>query len=122
MAVEDGNSSESLERFYQSLSAAQRESVQSVSMNMSQAFLQAIPEARKKVVFDHFHIVQSLKDTLNTTRKGGLLLVDRQLRQTAHRSRFHWFKNRHSLSNTALVWYFKEKVRDIWKGNRVRGT
>lgn len=27
-----------------------------------------------------------------------------------------------ALSDTALVWYFKEKARDIWKGNRVRGA
>ncbi len=141
LAVEEGKSSDSLERFYQSLSATQRASVQSVSMDMSQAFqkatLQAIPEARTKIAFDHFHIAQSLTNALNTTRKGELLLVDSQLRQTVHRSRFYWLKNRHSLSasqrdqlnrlvtalsDTALVWYFKEKARDIWKGNRVRGA
>lgn len=141
LAVEDGKSSESLGRFYQRLSEQQRSEVLSVSMDMSQAFQKAtfhyVPKARNKIAFDHFHIAQSLTEALNTTRKRELLTLDSQLRQEVHRSRFHWLRNRHSLtdshrqqlntlvaalSDTALVWYFKERARDIWKGNRVRGA
>ncbi|MCM2681550.1 transposase, partial [Echinimonas agarilytica] len=59
------------------------------------------------------------------------------MRNLIHRSRYHWLRNRHHLKahhgeqlnaltghlvDTSLVWYFKEKARDIWKGNRVRGA
>ncbi|NVK43994.1 MAG: ISL3 family transposase [Oceanospirillaceae bacterium] len=141
LAVEDGKSSESLSRFYQKLSEPQRDQIQSVSMDMSPAFQKAtlhhVPSAQKKIAFDHFHIAQALTDALNATRKAELLTIDSRLRLEIHRSRFHWLRSRHSLadhhrqqlnslatalSDTALVWYFKEKARDIWKGNRVRGA
>jgi len=141
LAVEDGKSSESLARFYQRLTEQQKRNVRSVSMDMSPAYrkatLQYVPDARKKIAFDHFHIAQSLTDALSATRKAEMRTVDMHLRQEAHQSRFHWLRNRHTLtdiqreklnrltmalSDTALVWYFKEKARDIWKGNRVRGA
>jgi len=141
LAVEEGKSSNSLATYYKSLSPAQCVKVESISMDMSPAFqkatLEYIPDARSKIAFDHFHIAQSLLETLNVTRKSELLQVDHRLRKHVHQTRYHWMRNRHTLnlqqksqldalvcqlSDTALVWYFKEKARDIWKGNRVRGA
>jgi len=141
LAVKDGKSSESLSCFYRSLSEPQLKAIKSVSMDMSKAFQKStceyVPEAYKKIAFDHFHIAQSLTKALNTTRKAELVTLNHDLRQEVHRTRYHWLRNRHALdearkqqldrlvkalSDTALVWYFKEKARDIWHGNRVRGA
>lgn len=141
LAVEDGKSAESLSGFYRTLPFDQRTAIRSVSMDMGLSFQKAtreyIPDAQKKIAFDHFHIAQSLTNALNMTRKSELMALDHSLRLEVHRTRFHWLRNRHSLtethkqqlnglvaalSDTALVWYFKEKARDIWKGNRVRGA
>lgn len=141
LAVEEGKSSHSLAQYFRSLSESQRTEVESISMDMSPAFQKAtreyIPNAKRKIAFDHFHIAQSLLEALNATRKSELRQVDQNLRKYIHQTRYSWMRNRHTLEpkqksqlsalvfelpDTALVWYFKEKARDIWKGNRVRGA
>jgi len=59
------------------------------------------------------------------------------MRQEIHRSRYTWLRHRKSLEgqqiqqiralsdalkDTGLVWYLKEKARDIWQGYRVKGA
>lgn len=63
--------------------------------------------------------------------------ADQSLRHQIHRSRYVWLRQRGSLElsqvrqikqlsdtlkDTGLVWYLKEKARDIWKGYRVKGA
>ncbi|MBJ7539713.1 transposase [Marinomonas sp. C1424] len=96
-----------------------------------------MPHAEKKIAFDHFHIAQSLTDALNETRKAELLKLEQNLKKEAYQTRYYWLKNpanlkehhwkklnelKDSFVNTTLFWYFKERARSIWKGNRVRGA
>ncbi|RCU42864.1 ISL3 family transposase [Corallincola holothuriorum] len=141
LGVEDGKSAESLAAYYRKMNFSERFRIQSISMDMSPSFLKAtfehIENARNKIAFDHFHIAQNLNQALHVTRKDEVRQVDMHLRQQIHRTRYYWLRHRGSLedkqraqlneltphlSNTALVWFFKEKARDIWKGNRVRGA
>jgi transposase len=110
---------------------------QSICMDMSPAYIKAekkaLPNAYRKIAFDHFHVVKMLTEAVNRIRKDELF----RLAPSAHRTRFYWLKRRDNLSeadretvnklipamiNTVLAWYFREQARNIWHGNSVRGT
>lgn len=141
LAVEDGRSQHSLGRFYASLDETRKQAITSISMDMSPAYQKAtfdhIEKAHRKIAFDHFHVAQMLTKALDDTRKADMRRADQSLRQEIHRSRFLWLRQRKSLESrqihqmkqlsdnlkdTGLVWYLKEKARDIWKGYRVKGA
>ncbi len=141
LAVEDGRSSDSLGRFYDSLEKPRKQSIISISMDMSPAYQKAtfahIDKAHRKIAFDHFHVAQMLTRTLDATRKADMARADHSMRQEIHRSRYTWLRHRKSLEgqqiqqiralsdalkDTGLVWYLKEKARDIWQGYRVKGA
>ncbi len=141
LAVEDGRSKQSLARFYQSLDAPRRQAIKSISMDMSPAYQQStfehVERAHRKIAFDHFHIAQVLTKALDETRKNDMRRADRSLHHQIHRSRYVWLRQRGSLElsqvrqikqlsdtlkDTGLVWYLKEKARDIWRGYRVKGA
>lgn len=101
-------------------------------MDMSPACQKAtfdhIEKAHRKIAFDHFHVVQMLTRTLDATRKADMAWADRSMRQEIHRSRYTCLRHRKSLEgqqvrqirnlsdalkDTSLVWYLKEKARDI---------
>lgn len=110
-------------------------------MDMSPAYQKAtfdhIEKAHRKIAFDHFHVAQMLTRTLDATRKADMAWADRSMRQEIHRSRYTCLRHRKSLEgqqvrqirnlsdalkDTSLVWYLKEKARDIWQGYRVKGA
>lgn len=141
LAVEDGRSSDSLGRFYATLDEPRKRSILSISMDMSPAYQKAtfehIEKAHRKIAFDHFHVAQMLTKTLDATRKADMARADHSMRKEIHRSRYTWLRHRKSLKgqqiqqikylsetlkNTGLVWYLKEKARDIWRGYRVKGA
>ncbi|WGS47982.1 ISL3 family transposase (plasmid) [Burkholderia sp. JSH-S8] len=133
LAVEDGRDADSLSRYLVKLSKNQRKRIATLTMDMNPAYLKAafehLPDAKEKVAFDHFHIAQSLGEALNQTRKRELHRVDFGLRKTIHRMRYHWLRRASRLSaderaqlealsasliETAIVWSFKERARDLW--------
>jgi len=141
LAVEDGRSSDSLGRFYATLDESRKRSILSISMDMSPAYQKAtfehIEKAHRKIAFDHFHVAQMLTRTLDATRKADMARADHSMRKEIHRSRYTWLRHRKSLKeqqiqqikylsgalkDTGLVWYLKEKARDIWRGYRVKGA
>lgn len=141
LAVEDGRSSDSLGRFYATLDERRKRSITSISMDMSPAYQKAtfehIEHAHRKIAFDHFHVAQMLSRALDVTRKADMAKADRSMRKGIHQSRYTWLRHRNSLDlqqvqqmrqlsedlkDTGLVWYLKEKARDIWQGYRVKGA
>ena len=69
----DDRKKQSLKDFYASLSEAQREGINTVSMDMWPAFinatLESIPHAHSKVAFDRFHIAQHLGNAVDKVRR-----------------------------------------------------
>ncbi|MCM2681551.1 ISL3 family transposase [Echinimonas agarilytica] len=68
LAVTEGRSAQSLASFYQTMTHSEQAQVQSISMDMSPAYLKAtrehIQQAHRKISFDHFHVVQKLNEAL----------------------------------------------------------
>ena len=72
--VADDRKQESLEGFWAlGLTAAQRERLEAVAMDMWEPYVQAtraqIPEAGEKIVFDKFHIAKHLNDGVDRVRR-----------------------------------------------------
>jgi len=71
--VGEGRKRESLDAFWTSLSATQREGVEAVAMDLWEPFMQStmahVPEAAGKVVHDPFHLVQYMNEAVNEVRK-----------------------------------------------------
>lgn len=133
LAVEDGWAAESLRRYFKALGRRRCEKLQSVSMDMSGAYIKAalesLPDASEKVAFDHFHVAKALSEAVDNTRKSELHRVDYRLRRDIHRSRYDWLRRGSHLSDfarsrmqalsaslldTSMVWMLKEKAREIW--------
>lgn len=141
LAVSEGRSATSFADCLAQLPANSVSHTQSVCMDMSPAYIKAarrhIPNAERKIAFDHFHIAKLLTEAVNKIRKADLFGLAPSMRQEAHRTRFSWLKRQENLCdtdkervnklvpammNTALAWYFKELARNIWYSNRVRGA
>lgn len=136
--AEDSKKS-SLHSFYDTLTERQKASIQSVSMDMSPAYinatLEALPDARSKIAFDKFHVVQALNKAVDETRKSERLKSPREMHKGLERSRFLWLKNSSKLredeqekmasllsmaSQTAKAWELKELAVSLW-GYKTRG-
>jgi transposase len=102
LAIEDGRGADSLARYLGRLGRRQLERIATLTMDMNPAYLKAafehLPDAKQKVAFDHFHIVQSLSEAVNQTCKRELHRVDFGLRKTIHRTRYHWLRRASRLS------------------------
>jgi transposase len=113
------------------LTPAQKESVQSVSMDMWVAFQNAkqavLPNAQ--IVHDRFHIAGYLNDAVDATRKDEHKRLSRQEDKTLAKTKYLWLRSEGSLRDkhqqaldqltgleleTAKVWAFKECFRQFF--------
>jgi transposase len=71
--VAENRTTESLDKFWSSLSAEQIDSVEAVAMDMWDPYLHStlnhLPEAQKKIVFDKFHIAKHLSEAVDLVRR-----------------------------------------------------
>ena len=71
--VGEGRQQESLDAFWESLTAEQLAGVEAVAMDMWEPFVQStlshVPGAVGKIVHDPFHLVQYMNEAVNEVRK-----------------------------------------------------
>ncbi len=83
---------DSLDRFYDSRDGPLKQSIISISMDMSPPYQKAtfahIEKAQRKIAFDHFNVAQTLTRTLDATRRANMVRADRSMRQEIQRSRY----------------------------------
>jgi transposase len=131
--VSDNRTEESLAGYFAQLTPEQREAIQSVSMDMWPAYmnatLAAVPGAEDKIVFDRFHIMQHASRALDKVRRR----ENKELREDGDdrlvRSRYLWLQSKENLSDaaidrfadlrssnlkTARAWAIKESLREVW--------
>ena len=113
------------------LNQAQREAVQSVSMDMWPAFMAArektLPEA--DTVHDRFHVAAYLNNAVDMTRRSENRRLLKEEDKSLSKSKYLWLKSDKNLSEkqraalenlqgleleTAKVWAFKEHFRDFF--------
>lgn len=129
----DDRKKKSLKGFYASLSEAQRDGINTISMDTWPAFinatLESIPRANKKIAFDRFHVAQHLDNAVDKVRRD----ENKRLRQEGNSiltgTKFDWLaspanvpKKRksefrqlcESQLKTARAWMWKETAACLW--------
>ncbi len=132
--VADDRKQESLEAFWAvGLSAAQREGIEAIAMDMWEPYVQAtlarIPAAQDKIVFDKFHIAKHLNEAVDRVRRAEHreLLVRHDERLVG--TKYTWLRNPESFADeawkafgplrrsnlkVARAWALKETIMSLW--------
>jgi transposase len=131
--VADDRTTESLAGYYASLTAAQRDGIEAVAMDMWEPYVQAtlagLPLAGDKIVFDRFHIMKKINEAVDKVRLGEHRQISSWgcdlLKGTKHwwlyaqenlperyRKEFAAVKDRNL--KTSRAWAIKETLRGLW--------
>lgn len=104
--VRNGKDKASLSEFYVSLNQEQLASIETISMDMSPSYIYAtlehIPDAKDKICFDKFHVIQDLNKAVDGVRKSEVARIEKTHRKSLHLSRFIWLRNEQNLSETHI--------------------
>lgn len=139
--VGEGRQQESLDAFWESLTAEQLAGVEAVAMDMWEPFVQStlshVPGAVGKIVHDPFHLVQYMNEAVNEVRKSehrrlqaigdDILKNTRQLWlygmenvPAQHARRFDEIKEINL--ETSRAWMIKEVFRGFWLSPGVKAA
>ena len=122
-----------LKDWYDSLSEEQREAIESVSMDMWPAFinatLESIPGAEEKIAFDKFHVAKYLGEAVDKVRRQEHKALMSEGYEDLKGSKYDWLYNpenmtrrqkmrfkllRESTLKTARAWAIKELAMSLW--------
>jgi transposase len=131
--VADSRRREDMDKYWQSLTGEQLESVKSVSMDMWEPFVSStlanVPAAQDKIVFDRFHIMKHMNEAVNAVRRQEQKLLRKEKDTTLDGTRQIWLYAEENLPKrykerlnelketelkTARAWMLKELVRYLW--------
>lgn len=131
--VADDRKTESLERFYAGLDAAQKAAIRGVSMDMWPAFITAtrrhLPDADSKIGFDKFHVAKLLGEAVDKVRRQEHKALSADGIGVLKGSKYTWLTNpdnmtdaqharftvlRHSTLKTARAWAIKDMAMQLW--------
>lgn len=123
----------SLKAWYESLTEEQREAIESVSMDMWPAFinatLESIPGAEEKIAFDKFHVAKYLGEAVDKVRREEHKALMSEGYEDLKGSKYSWLYNpenmtleqkqrfkdlRDSTLKTARAWAIKELAMSLW--------
>ena len=133
LEVAEGRTQEIAENLLkEGLSESQKRGVQSVSMDMWVAFMNAresvLPES--DTVHDRFHVAKYLNDAVDKTRRAENRTLQREDDTSLHKSKYLWLKGPDNMTEkqrtalealnsleleTAKVWAFKESFRSFFE-------
>jgi transposase len=124
---------ETLKAWYASLTEEQREAIESVSMDMWPAFinatLESLPEAEEKIAFDKFHVAKYLGEAVDKVRRQEHKALMAEGYEDLKGSKHDWLYNpgnmtrkqkvrfkslRDSTLKTARAWAIKELAMSLW--------
>ncbi len=131
--VGEGRTKASLKGYYDGRSAEQLEAIESVSMDMWPAYISVtktcVPNAEKKIAFDHFHVAKYISDAVDKVRRQ----ENRELRKEDNYdltgTKYDWLTNPKNMSarqkkrfnqlktsslKTARAWAIKELSQNLW--------
>ena len=124
---------ETLKAWYESLTEAQRDAIESVSMDMWPAYinatLESLPEAEEKIAFDKFHVAKYLGEAVDKVRRQEHKALMAEGYEDLKGSKHDWLYNpenmtrkqkirfkslRDSTLKTARAWAIKELAMSLW--------
>jgi transposase len=123
-----------LKTWYSSLTEEQREAIESVSMDMWPAFinatLESLPDAKDKIAFDKFHVAKYLGEAVDKVRRQEHKALMAEGSDNLKGSKYDWLYNprnmtrkqklrfkslRDSTLKTARAWAIKELAMSLWQ-------
>lgn len=136
MYVGDGRGSETLEAFYEGLTAEQLGGIEAIAMDMWRPYVRAtrkhVDGWETKVCFDRFHVAKHLGDAVNDVRKAEHRELLQKGDDRLKRTRFLWLMGPEKLDRltdkkqvlfddlkastlkVARAWAIKETARELW--------
>lgn len=134
LAIEDGREQASLDRFWRLLPEEQRAGIETVAMDMWEAYwnstVQYVPEAKEKIVFDNYHLARHMNRAVDEVRRREHMLGRRDASAALKGTRSMWLYGKENLppkwsrqfkavlavaAQTARAWKVKELLRSFWK-------
>lgn len=132
--VEPGRKRASLEAFFGQLGESGCASIESVTMDMWPAYIQAteahVPGAGEKICFDKFHVAQHLGEAVDQVRRREHKRLTADGDDRLKGTRYHWLRHpqnvrdrdwngrfaelRASTLKTARAWAIKEEAMQLW--------
>ena len=95
--VAEAREEKSLDGFWETLNPQQLNSIEAISLDMWDAYLNSIrkhvPDADEKIVFDKFHIAQHLTDAVDRVRRSENKELNRMGDSRLKGTRFSWLRN-----------------------------
>jgi transposase len=135
--VAEGRSRECLDTFYQSFPEEERTAVESVTMDMWEAYIvsteELIPDAEGKIAFDKFHVAQHLSKAVDQVRRQENRALLAQGDERLKGTKFLWLRHpdhfhedrwtvfeplRTSTLRTARAWAIKTLAMELWRYRR----
>lgn len=123
----------SLEAYFGAFEREQLESIEAVSLDMWQPYINAcrdkVPEADTKMVFDRFHIMSHVVDAVDRVRKLEHKALMGRGDNTLSKTKYLWLTNpsnmtdqarqrfdeiKHAELKTSRAWALKEALRELW--------
>jgi transposase len=124
---------ESLAPYFAAFEPAQLAGIQSICMDMWQAYFNAahaaVPGAADKIVFDRFHIMQHVLEALDQVRRKENKALRADGDERLVKTKYLWLRSRENLTDaaaaqfsalkdatlkTARAWALKESLRTLW--------
>lgn len=129
----DDRTKESLDGYFQGLSAEDCSAIESVSMDMWPAYIAVVrryvPDADRRICFDKFHVAHYLGDAVDRVRRAEHRTLHAEGDERLKGTRYRWLENpdsmsqknwgsferlRHSALHTARAWAIKEHAMCLW--------
>lgn len=123
----------SLDGFWPTLTAAQKDSIQGVAMDMWEPYENSVranlPNAAAKIVYDKFHVAKHLGQAVDTVRRGESRVLRAAGDERLTGTRYRWLRHpdnmedaqwrefgalRRSRLKTARAWAIKEQGMLLW--------
>ena len=123
-----------LKAWYESLTLTQRTSIESISMDMWPAYINAtldsVPDAKNKIAFDKFHVAKYLGGAVDKVRRQEHKALMAEGYDDLKGSKYDWLYNpknmtykqkrrfaalRDSALKTARVWAIRELAMSLWR-------
>ena len=132
--VAQGRDQETLDAFWHSLTPEQLNGIESVAMDMSEAYTNSVllhvPGGRQKLVYDRYHVAQQMNKAVDEVRRSEQAAMAKEEAKTMKGSRYWWlyhpshlphklkrrFRQLQNIARkTAKAWKFKELLRRFWE-------
>ena len=129
----DDRKQASLDGFWPTLTAAQRDGITAIAMDMWEPYVQStrahLPDADRKIVFDKFHVVKHLHDAVDQVRRGEHRALKRTGDDRLTGSKYLWLMRPKDMTpdqqtafrilqrqdlKVARAWLLKERFAAFW--------